>query len=101
VRVQPEFIVFADDHVGAASEIADLRARPVWRDLVAVETGHVVNIDEAIVRPSPGLVDAIEHLARELHPEVFPGAQETLREQGNKLLAVQLGCRERLTTCGR
>jgi iron complex transport system substrate-binding protein len=101
VRLQPEYIVFADDHSGAASEIADLRARPAWRDLDAVETGHVVNINEEIVRPSPGLVDAIEHLARDLHPEVFAGAQKTSREEARELLTVQPGCGERLTTCAR
>jgi ABC-type Fe3+-hydroxamate transport system substrate-binding protein len=101
VRLQPEYIVFADDHSGAAGEIADLRARPVWRDLDAVETGHVVNVNEEIVRPSPGLVDAIEHLARELHPEAFAGAQATLLAEATKLLAMQAGCAERLDACVR
>jgi hypothetical protein len=31
--------------------------------------GHVVDVSEEAVRPSPGLVDAIEQLARELHPD--------------------------------
>jgi iron complex transport system substrate-binding protein len=101
VRLQPEYIVFADDHSGAASEIADLRARPAWRDLDAVQSGHVVNINEEIVRPSPGLVDAIEHLAREVHPEAFAGAQGTLPEDRNKLLAMPTGCSERFAACAR
>ncbi len=100
VRVQPEYIVFADDHVGAASEIADLRARPVWRDLDAVETGHVVNVNQEIVRPSPGLVDVIEQLARDLHPEAFAGAQETFGHHG-PLLAMQASCPEGVAACAR
>lgn len=72
VRLQPDYIVFTNDHgEGAAAELADLRARPAWRDLDAVEQGHVVEVSEEAVRPAPGLVDMIERLARELHPEAF------------------------------
>jgi iron complex transport system substrate-binding protein len=75
VRLQPEYIVFADDHNGAAAEIADLRARPVWRDLDAVERGRVVNVNREIVRPSPGLVDVIEQLAHDVHSEAFAASE--------------------------
>jgi iron complex transport system substrate-binding protein len=72
VHLQPDYIVFAGDHGGeAALKLADLRARPVWKDLAAVQMGHVVDVNEEAVRPSPGLVDAIEDLARQLHPEAF------------------------------
>ena len=72
VRLQPDYIVFTSDHgEGAATQIADLRSRPAWKGLDAVEMGHVVDVSEEAVRPSPGLVDAIEQLARELHPEAF------------------------------
>jgi iron complex transport system substrate-binding protein len=78
VRLQPDYIVFTADHSGGAStELADLRARPVWRDLDAVERGHVVNVSDEIVRPSPGLVDVIEQLAHEVHPEAFAAKNET------------------------
>lgn len=77
VRLQPDYIVFTDDHGGGAgTELADLRARPVWRDLDAVEQGHVVNVSEEVVRPSPGLVDVIEQLAHEVHPEAFVESRE-------------------------
>jgi iron complex transport system substrate-binding protein len=73
VHLQPDYIVFAGGHAQtAAAELADLRARPVWRDLDAVELGHVANLNEEAIRPAPGLVDAIEQLAHELHPEAFP-----------------------------
>jgi iron complex transport system substrate-binding protein len=82
VRLQPDYIVFTDDHSGGVTtELADLRARPVWRDLDAVEQGHVVNVSEEIVRPSPGLVDVIEQLAHELHPEAFAGSREIRNAQ--------------------
>jgi iron complex transport system substrate-binding protein len=76
VRLQPDYIIFADDHGGVSTELADLRARPVWRDLDAVEQGHVINVSEEIIKPSPGLVDVIEQLARELRPEAFAHGYE-------------------------
>ncbi len=80
VRLQPDYIVFTDAHIaGVGTELADLRARPVWRDLDAVEQGHVVNLSEEATRPSPGLVDAIEQLAHDLHPEAFAGMSDPKR----------------------
>jgi cobalamin transport system substrate-binding protein len=77
VRLQPDYIVFAGGHGDtAASELAGLRGRPVWRDLHAVEQGHVVNLSEESIRPAPGLVDAIEQLAHEVHPEAFSEKDE-------------------------
>lgn len=72
VRLQPDYIIFTNDHGGGAeAHLADLRARPAWRDLDAVEQGHVVDVSDEAIRPSPGLVDMIEQLARQLHPEAF------------------------------
>ena len=88
VRLQPEYIVFAGSHgESAATELADLRARPVWRDLDAVEIGHVVNLSEESMRPSPGLVDTIEQLARDVHPEVFGERSETRNSKSETQLA--------------
>jgi iron complex transport system substrate-binding protein len=84
VRLQPDYIVFTNDHGGgAAAELADLRARPAWRDLDAVEQGHVVDVSEEAVRPSPGLVGMIEQLARKLHPEAF-SENRAIQQDGNK-----------------
>ena len=77
VRLQPDYLVFTSDHGPVATTLSDLRARPGWRDLDAVETGHVVNMSEEAVRPSPGLVDAIEQLAHDVHPEAFAEKSET------------------------
>lgn len=105
VRLQPEYILFSQDDLGpAANEIADLRLRPVWRDLDAVELGHVVNISEGIERPSPDLVDVIEQLARDLHPEAFaahegrysPGRADTFYAE-NEDDSVRAGLKPALT----
>jgi len=95
VRLQPDYIVFAGTHQeSAATELADLRTRPVWRDLDAVQMGHVVNLSEEAIRPSPGLVDAIEQLAHDVHPEAF-----TARNQDPIPMALQ--AREEPMLCVR
>jgi ABC-type Fe3+-hydroxamate transport system substrate-binding protein len=76
VRVQPEYIVLTPHHAESdaaskSSELESLRARPSWKALKAVETGHVVVASDEFDRPSPGLIGAIEQLARELHPVAF------------------------------
>src|SRR5580698_5220888 len=78
VRLQPDYIVLTPDHLEAEThERADnLRNRPTWSELRAVKLGHVVMGSDEFTRPSPGLVDAIEALAHELHPEVFPSKVE-------------------------
>jgi iron complex transport system substrate-binding protein len=104
VRLQPDYIVFTADHSGGAStELADLRARPVWRDLDAVEQGHVVNVSDEIVRPSPGLVDVIEQLAHEVHPEAFAGKNETRNAKyETRVMATTLEKRgEECSSCAR
>lgn len=78
VRMQPEFLVFTGDHGdGEASKIEELRTKQVWRELDAVKAGRVAFISGEVNRPAPKLIDAIEDLAKQLHPEAFaktPGA---------------------------
>ena len=72
VRLQPDYIAFTSNHaVGGATQLADLRGRAGWKGLRAVELGQVVVVSDEIARPSPGMVEAIEQLARELHPDAF------------------------------
>jgi iron complex transport system substrate-binding protein len=78
IRLQPDYIVLTPNHNGpngesssTEAELSELRGRPVWKDLQAVEIGHVVVAGDDALRPSPGLVDAIEKLAHQLHPEAF------------------------------
>ncbi len=88
VRLQPDYIVFVGSHGETAeTELAELRARPVWRDLDAVQIGHVLNLSEEWIRPSPGLVDAIEQLARDVHPEVFGERSENQDSDSETQLA--------------
>ena len=72
VRLQPDYLVFAASHSGTAqNDFAILAERPGWRGLDAVRTRHVAVISEAVNRPAPRIVSAIEELARQLHPQAF------------------------------
>ena len=77
VRLQPEVLVFASAHAGDTQRDIDaLRTRPGWKNLDAMQQGNIVVVSDAINRPAPRMVDAIEQLARALHPEVHsPVAQ--------------------------
>lgn len=48
--------------------LAVLRSRPGWKTLPAVREGRAYYVDERIDLPSPVAIDALEELARSLHP---------------------------------
>jgi len=96
-RLQPDYIVFASNHAGfEKDELSALRSRADWKQLRAVELGHVAVMSEEVNRPSPGLVDAIEQLAREVHPDAFRDTEKKeshrsteARRQENRNVKVQ------------
>jgi iron complex transport system substrate-binding protein len=72
VKQQPEYLVFASAHPEEiTASLANMRTLPGWRDMKALQENRVVIVSEAINRPAPRMIDAIEELARDLHPEVF------------------------------
>jgi hypothetical protein len=79
VHLQPDYLVFAASHSEAAARDFDsLADRPGWRILYAVHSRHYAVISDAVNRPAPRIVSAIEELARQLHPAAFssPPAQD-------------------------
>ena len=79
VRLQPGYLVLASSHAESAMrDFQALAELPGWRNLEAVQNKRVAIISDAVNRPSPRLVDAIEQLAKQLHPEAF------LENQNNK-----------------
>jgi iron complex transport system substrate-binding protein len=73
IRLKPDYLVFAGSHGETGErEFVDLRTRPGWRELAAVRARRFAIISDAVNRPAPRLVDAIEELARQLHPDAFP-----------------------------
>lgn len=111
VRLNPDYLVYASnevntngsqspddirnaEHDAIAEELVQLRGEPGWRDLPAVRDGRVAVISDEVNLPAPGLIDAIEELARELHPEVFtpkqPAAPNASEEHAASRLWVSL-----------
>jgi iron complex transport system substrate-binding protein len=105
MRLQPDYIVLTSDHLAAETHehVDNLRDRPTWSELRAVKMGHVVMASDEFTRPSPGLVDAIESLAHELHPEVFPPKAENRKvkmENGARFYATSAVAAESRRGCG-
>ncbi|MGH9730892.1 MAG: ABC transporter substrate-binding protein [Candidatus Acidiferrales bacterium] len=88
VRLNPDYIVFASSGFGGedstAKQLAELRSEAGWRELAAVREGRVVVVSDEIDLPAPGLIDAIEKLARQLHPNVFEDAAQHTDARGLK-----------------
>lgn len=75
VRLQPTYLVFASARPEEITAMmTGMRNLPGWRDLKAVEENKIVIVSDAINLPAPRLVDAIEELAKHLHPEAFVDA---------------------------
>ena len=71
-KLQPDFLVFAESHSGDASrEMEKLVTLPAWKILHAVRDRRYAVISDAVNRPAPRIVSAIEELARQLHPDAF------------------------------
>jgi iron complex transport system substrate-binding protein len=71
-RIQPDFLVFAASHSEAVpSTVEALSALPAWSILDAVNNRRYAVISDAVNRPAPRIVVAIEDLARQLHPDAF------------------------------
>jgi iron complex transport system substrate-binding protein len=72
VRLQPEYLVFAASHPdSAARDFESLSVLPGWKLLDAVRNRRFAIISDAVNRPAPRIVSAIEDLARQLHPSAF------------------------------
>lgn len=70
LQQNPDYLILA--HSPAVERrLAALRADPVWSQLRALREDRVIVLDDAVLRPGPRIVDAIEQLAHVLHPEAF------------------------------
>ncbi|MGB6546593.1 MAG: helical backbone metal receptor [Candidatus Acidiferrales bacterium] len=101
LKLQPEYLVFAGSLAEAnAPPVEELAKLPGWRDLDAVRARRIAIVSDAIDRPSPRMVDAIEALAHLLHPEVFAPAAAGAALGSASLFAPE--CRTEVrTACAR
>ena len=81
VHLQPEYLVFAASHSDSGAHDFDtLSAKPGWTLLEAVQNRRFAVISDAVNRPAPRIVSAIEDLARQLHPNAFQLPSGTQKE---------------------
>ena len=84
-KLQPDFLVFAESHSGDASrEVKKLATLPGWKILRAIRNRRYAVTSDAVNRPAPRIVSAIEDLALQLHPEAFaekPGDKQKENER--------------------
>jgi len=52
-------------------KIAEFARRPGWEQVAAVRANRFVEIDARLEHSSPLVFDALEGLARALHPDAF------------------------------
>jgi iron complex transport system substrate-binding protein len=91
-HLQPEFLVFAPSHSQtAAQKYESLSNLPGWNLLTAVRERRFAVASDAIIRPAPRIISAIEELARQLHPQVFgpPPPQEKPSPNSAALLSFE------------
>ncbi len=74
IQRNPDIIIFPSSHGiprfwGSFEEV---KKRPGWSSINAIKNGRLYVIDSDIIsRPGPRLVDALETLAKIIHPEIF------------------------------
>ena len=84
-RLQPDFLVFADSpSYSAVTAVDALATLPGWSVVEAVSNRRIAVISDAINRPAPHIVSAIEDLARQLHPDAFAEKPESNKEKFQK-----------------
>jgi ABC-type Fe3+-hydroxamate transport system substrate-binding protein len=84
-RLQPDFLVFAASHSETVPrDVEALANLPAWRIIDAVRNRRYAVISDAVNRPAPRIVAAIEDLARQLHPDAFAEKPETGKETFKK-----------------
>ncbi len=84
-RLQPDFLVFAASHSDSASPAVEVLATlPGWSIVDAVTNRRFAVISDAVNRPAPRIVAAIEDLARQLHPDAFFEKPENSKEKIEK-----------------
>lgn len=70
IHLNPDFIFLGDSAYGVTIE--SVMQRPGWSAITAIKNKHVFVFDDATVsRPTARIMDAIESLARLIHPDVF------------------------------
>jgi iron complex transport system substrate-binding protein len=68
LRLDPDIILFPRAE-SFSPDLEEFHKLPGWREMRAVRARRMYIISDAIIRPSPRLVDSLEEVSRILHPE--------------------------------
>ena len=75
IEKNPDVMFFPDMYMGVGNfydTIESVANRPGWNSITAVKTGALYEINADIIsRSGPRLVDALEIIAKMVHPEIF------------------------------
>ncbi len=64
--------MFASSHSETVrNDVEALALKPGWSALRAIKNRKITIVGDAINRPGPRIVDAVEELSWQLHPEAF------------------------------
>jgi iron complex transport system substrate-binding protein len=86
-RLQPDSLVFAASHSETVPhDVEALANLPAWGIIDAVRYRRYAVISDAVNRPAPRIVEAIEDLARQLHPEAFVERPESGKDKPEKVI---------------
>lgn len=71
ILADPEVIILADHPYGETAE--GVKARPGWADISAVKNERIVEVldDDLVSQPGPRVAEALEFVAKVLHPNLF------------------------------
>ena len=70
LRRSPDRVILVRGAHGGIT-VEELKVHAGWDQLEAVRDNHVIYMGEQLFRPSPVVFDALEQLAKKLHPEAF------------------------------
>ena len=76
LRRAPDFILLVRGVHGGIT-VEELKAHAGWDQLAAIREGRVIYMGERLFHPSPVVLDALEELAQQLHPEAFAIRRDT------------------------
>jgi len=76
----PDIILFSKSE-SFSPALDEFRELPGWRDFRAVKNHRLYFISDTINRPSPRLIDALEEVARTLHPDHRASTSESPRAE--------------------
>ncbi|MGI9953090.1 cobalamin-binding protein [Moorellaceae bacterium AZ2] len=72
IERNPEVIIFPQWHGSESLTVEQVKSRNGWQQVRAIKNNRVFGVDANIIsRPGPRIVEALEVLAKIIHPELF------------------------------